>query len=73
MTFDTASISSAYQPVLFPSMSQQVYAIDVDITETMGDLLARAGEALSLDLTHHRVTVLGERQVTTTLWCTDFI
>lgn len=44
-------------------MPLQVYAIEVDIRETMSDLLARAGEALSLDLTHHKVTVLGERQM----------
>ena len=45
------------------SMPLQVYAIEVDITETISNLLARAGEALTLDLANHRVTVLGDRQV----------
>lgn len=41
----------------------QIYAIDMDISERMGTLKARAAEALHLDLQNCNVTVLSEKEV----------
>ncbi|KAK8721720.1 hypothetical protein OTU49_012531, partial [Cherax quadricarinatus] len=41
----------------------QIYAIDMDISETMGTLKSRAAEALRLDLQNFAVTVLSEREL----------
>ncbi|XP_069995355.1 DNA-binding protein Ets97D isoform X3 [Penaeus vannamei] len=41
----------------------QIYAIDMDISERMGTLKARAAEALHLDLQNCNVTVLSEKEL----------
>ncbi|XP_069195823.1 DNA-binding protein Ets97D-like isoform X2 [Procambarus clarkii] len=41
----------------------QIYAIDMDISETMGTLKSRAAEALHLDLQSFVVSVLSEREL----------
>ncbi|XP_042884038.1 DNA-binding protein Ets97D-like isoform X1 [Penaeus japonicus] len=41
----------------------QIYAIDMDISECMGTLKARAAEALHLDLQNCNVTVLSEKEL----------
>ncbi|XP_076029448.1 DNA-binding protein Ets97D-like isoform X5 [Oratosquilla oratoria] len=48
--------------VLQENGNMQVYAVDMDISDTMGSLKAKASEAMSTDLTDFSVWVLSEKE-----------
>ncbi|XP_076029444.1 DNA-binding protein Ets97D-like isoform X2 [Oratosquilla oratoria] len=49
--------------VLQENGNMQVYAVDMDISDTMGSLKAKASEAMSTDLTDFSVWVLSEKEM----------